>query len=147
MTCTDSLNDPDLLAVRNEWMQRFDDLCAIELPEGFSLDIALYVTEANQWGYIPGLSLPPGEWWLMEDADNEIMSIGGTDPVAELGDPDNKFSAAYIATWTGPFTVAREMVKGFLANKVQVSEMLARIEPEVQRRPIVLDLVPVTQIL
>lgn len=136
------------VATVERWLhesQRFDDLCALGLPEDIRLDVKLYLTDYNEWGYAPGYSPPFGEWWLLEGDDGETISMGGSDPVAELSDPDNGFSAAYVATWTGPFTVAREMIKEFLANEVRVSEMLARIEPEVQRRPIVLDLAPMAQ--
>jgi hypothetical protein len=122
--------------------QRFDDLCAIQLPDGFRLDVKLYLTDYNEWGYALGYSPPLGEWWLLEGDDGETISMGGSDPVAELADPINEFSAAHVAAWTRPLTIARKLVKEFLANKVQVSEMLARIEPEMARQPIVLDPAP-----
>jgi hypothetical protein len=136
------------VATVERWLresQLHDDLRAVELPEGFHLDIHLYVTDCNDWMHTPGSSAPLGEWWLMEGAHGEIISLGGSDPVAELVDPCNEFSEAYVAAWTGSLAVAREMVKEFLANEMQVSEMLARIEPEVQRRPILMDLTPIAQ--
>ena len=138
------------VATVERWLresQLYDDLRAVELPEDFCLNIRLYVTDCNDWMHTPGSSAPLGEWWLMEGAHGEIMSAGGSDPIVDLVNPDAEFSAAYVAAWAGSLAVAREMVKKFLANEVQVSEMLAQIEPEVQRRPIVLDLTPMARTL